>query len=241
MNIREMHYDFKQKINKIDSQKYRNLRIPEIDWKLNEAINVFVKIIAEPRLRNNLGFEINQRTIDDIRTLVINQSFKLSNCVTTVAYDDMSFLAELPEDYLFYVSSSVSATKGNCKNVNIRTKLRQHDDEHEESLFDSSSFEWREVNMRFFEKGVRLFTDGTFNIEAWCVNYIRKPVFVHNAEQYINNTYNLLDGTALTGSQSCDLPEHTHREIVDLAVLIATGDMQIPDYNVKQAKIKLTN
>jgi hypothetical protein len=37
MTAREMHYDFKQKLNKIDSQKHRNLKVPEIDWKLNEA------------------------------------------------------------------------------------------------------------------------------------------------------------------------------------------------------------
>ena len=52
------------KILKIDSQKYRNLIVPEIDWKLNEAQEAFVKIIAEPRLKSQLGFEINQRTID---------------------------------------------------------------------------------------------------------------------------------------------------------------------------------
>ena len=40
MNIREMHYDFKKKFNKIDSQKNRNLLVPEIDWSLNEAVNI---------------------------------------------------------------------------------------------------------------------------------------------------------------------------------------------------------
>ena len=45
MLIEDMHYDFKQKINKIDSQKYRNLRIPEIDWKLNEAQEIFIKTV----------------------------------------------------------------------------------------------------------------------------------------------------------------------------------------------------
>ena len=73
MNAREMHYDFKQKLNKIDSQKYRDLIVPEIDWKLNEAQEVFVKVIAQPRLQSQLGFEINQRTINDIRTIVIDQ------------------------------------------------------------------------------------------------------------------------------------------------------------------------
>ena len=66
-----MHYDFKTKLNKIDSQQYRNLRIPEIDWKLNEAQELFVKMIAKPRLRNHLGFETSQRSVDDIRTIVV--------------------------------------------------------------------------------------------------------------------------------------------------------------------------
>ena len=34
-------------------------------------------------------------------------------------------------------------------------------------------------------------------------------------------------------------PEHTHKEIVDIAVLLATGEMQLPDYQIKQAKVNL--
>jgi len=241
MDIRGMHYDYKQKLNKIDSQAYSNLRVPEIDWKINEALGIFLKIIAQPRFKKNLGFEINQRTIDDIRTLVKNQSFQLSNCLFAQVYDNKSFLAELPDDYLFYVSSKAIVSKGNCKYVDVRSRLRQHDDEHEESLFDSSSFEWREVNIRFIENGIRIFTDGTFDVDALCLNYIRKPLFVHNANGYINGTYNLPDGTVLTGVQDCELPEHTHGEIIDLAVLITTGDLENPNINLKQAKIKLTN
>ena len=37
MNISEMHYDFKKKLNKVDSEQNRNLLVPEIDWALNEA------------------------------------------------------------------------------------------------------------------------------------------------------------------------------------------------------------
>ena len=53
MNVRGMHYDVKQKLNKVDSQQYRNLRVPEIDWKLNEAYEIFVKSVAEPRINNH--------------------------------------------------------------------------------------------------------------------------------------------------------------------------------------------
>ena len=72
MDIRSLQYDFKQKLNKVDSQQYRNLKIPEIDWKLNEAADIYIKTIVEPRKFNNLGFETSQRTIDDIRTIVKN-------------------------------------------------------------------------------------------------------------------------------------------------------------------------
>ena len=46
-----MHYDFKKKLNKIDSQQKKNLLIPEIDWTLNEAQNLYVDIIAQPRFK----------------------------------------------------------------------------------------------------------------------------------------------------------------------------------------------
>ena len=44
MTIQEMHYDVKMKLNKVDSQQYRNLIIPQVDWILNEAQELFVKL-----------------------------------------------------------------------------------------------------------------------------------------------------------------------------------------------------
>ena len=241
MNSREMHYDFKQKLNKIDSQKYRNLLVPEIDWKLNEAQELFVKIIAEARVNDKIGFEKNQRTIDDIRTIVINQNRTEGNCIKPSVYTDNSYIAVLPDDYWFYVSSKIYGTKENCKLIELSTKVRQHDDEHELSPFDKSSFEWKEVNLRFLKDGIRIFTDTTFSIDWLCLNYIKKPVRIHNAQDFQGGQYRLLDGTILTGSQSCELPEMTHREIVDLAVTITAGDLSLSDYAIKQHKFNLSN
>ena len=55
MTIEEQHYDFKMKLNKIDSQQYRNLIIPQIDWLLNEAQELFVKMVSNPRVLLNMG------------------------------------------------------------------------------------------------------------------------------------------------------------------------------------------
>jgi len=50
MTTKEMHYDFKQKFNKIDSQKNKGLLVPEIDWLLNEALNFLLKELHNLKL-----------------------------------------------------------------------------------------------------------------------------------------------------------------------------------------------
>jgi hypothetical protein len=237
MDVRGMHYDVKQKLNKVDSEQYRNLRVPEIDWNLNEACEIFVKSVAEPRTNNFLGFETSQRSIDDIRTIVVNGAV-----LTPQTDTDDSIYVELPDDYMFYISSEVLISKPNCGSRVARGIIIQHDDRAQDSPFDVSSFEWGEVNIRFYDKGIKIFTDGTFTIDELRLNYIRKHAYIHDAQDFLpTGSYTLPDGTILAGSQNCELPEHTHREIVDIAVLIITGNLQIPDYQVKQAKINLNN
>lgn len=239
MTVKDMHYDFKQKLNEIDSQKYRNLKVPEIDWKLNEAQEIFVKIIAQPRGRSQYGFESNERTINDIRTIVVDQV--LADYIPATIYDTNSYIIALPEDYWFLAKAKILATKGTCTNVLLYdSKEVQHDDENETSDFDKSSFEWRVSNYRFNKQGLRAFTDGTFIITKIGLEYLVRPRLIYNAEDWIGGTYTTLSGDVLTGTQDCELPEGVHREIVDLAVMITAGDLNMPNQQSKQMKTKLT-
>lgn len=229
MTIKEMHYDFKKKFNKTDSQKNKNLLVPEIDWALREAEGLFIKLIAEPRLRNHLGFEVSQRNIDDIKSIVVpDETIAVTNSIVS-----------LPQDYMFYVRAYALMSKRNCQNVKGRLHIRQYDDEFEESPFDSSSFEWRQVNAVFNQNGLQVFTDGTFNVDNVSLTYIRKPRFMHNAEDFQAGTYTLPSGVVLTGSANCELPEHTHPEIVDLAVVLASGEVQTSDLQTKLNKLSM--
>lgn len=235
MVTREMQYDIKFKLNKIDSQQYRNLRIPEIDWAINEAEDIFVKSIAQPRISNYLGFEANQRTIDDLRTIVVNDRVLIPQKINNETYK-----VELPQDYMFYLSANILITKEKCGERTARAILRQHDDRSDISPFDTSSYEWKEVNIRFYEDGIKLFTDGTFEIKEVKLNYIRKRAYIHNAQDFLpTGSYKLPSGVLLTGTQDCELPTHTHREIVDIAVLILANNLDSPNYQLKQAKVNL--
>ena len=231
MTVEEMHYDFKTKINKVDSQQYRNLKIPEIDWALNEAQELFVKLVAEPRMLSNQGFEINQRSIDDIKNIVKIEIPLIPNIKGIVA---------LPQDYWHYVRGRVISSKRNCINKSCVLKIRQQDDTFEESPFDKSSFEWREINGIFFDGGIKLyFEEGVYG--HLLLSYIRKPAYIHFASGFNVSGYKLPDGTLLTGTQDCELSFHTHREIVDIAVALTTGHIQAPDYQVKFSKLNLDN
>jgi hypothetical protein len=236
MTSKAMHYDVKMKLNKIDSQRYRNLRIPEIDWKLNEAAELFVKMIAQPKSFNFRGFETSQRSIDDIRTIVVNPD----SLGSPIAINNK--VAILPEDYWHFLRGAVKMTKEGCPDTRGKVFIRQHDDEFENSPFDESSFEWRSVNALFFEGGIRFYTDDSFVVSEFFMSYIRRMKYIHNAEDFTANGYVLPDGTALTGSQDCELPEHTHREVVDLAVLLITGELENTNgYQFKTEKLRLNN
>ena len=229
MTISEMHYDFKKKLNKVDSEQNRNLLVPEIDWALNEAQELFIKMVAEPRQRSFLGFEKSQRTIDDIRTIVESEQ------VVTIT----NGVAPFPERYLFFLKADVLMDKGNCRGVKGRLHVRQHDDEFENSPFDKSSFEWRIVNGLFITEGVKVFDDGTFTNKSLVLSYIRKPSYIHNANAFRNGTYQLPSGRVLEGTVDCELPEHTHREIVDIAVAMVSGELLSNDYQVKLSKLNI--
>lgn len=235
MDVREMQYDIKFKLNKVDSQQNKNLRGPEMDWAINEAHEIFIKTIAEPRIQNHLGFETSQRTIDDIRTIVVNDEVLIPTKINNEAYK-----VDLPSTYMFYISANVLMYKEGCGERIARTIVRQHDDRFEDSPFDKSSFEWKEVNIRFYDGGIKIFTDGSFTIKEVRLNYIRKHAYIHNAQDFLpTGSYKLPSGKVLIGSQNSELPEQTHREIVDIAVLLLTSNMELPSYQLKQAKLNL--
>lgn len=227
MTTREMHYDFKKKFNKIDSQKNKGLLVPEIDWLLNEAVELFVKRVAEPKVDNGLGFEMSQRIVEDIKTIVVGGSWlPVTNNIIT-----------LPSDYLYFVRCRVKLSKGICKGQEAVLYIREHNDLFEESEFYNSSFEWREVNGVYESQGIQSYTDGTFTIDEAKLSYIRKMAYIHNAQDFMSGSYNHPSGVTLTGTVNCDLPVHTHREIVDIAVMLAASEVQTSDLQSKISKL----
>lgn len=265
MTITEMAYDFKLKLDKVDSQQKRNLKDWEVDWFLNDAIQVFLNQVVGGNNIRLTGFEQEQRRIDDVRTLVIKSPSSLQPGLQSPLLRTINpNLYELPLanlgidpvtntkrfDYYQLIRLRVDISKPGCSNKNIGVTQVQHDDLDEAYLspFHRPSFEWGDVLTVFgastdgSDKGsIFFYTDG-FNVIKAYPEYIKRPnrVWV--------GTYNSLDGKYIIGvnppppqtTVDCDLPETTHPRIVDLAVDIATGVIQSPNMlQYTQMKLKL--
>lgn len=228
MNIQEMHYDFKRKLNKLDSEGNRNLLIPEIDWVLNEALTTFISHSASPRVRTNAGFEKSQRITDDIYPLVVKDK-------PLVITDDT---AVLPDDYMFYISLDAIISKGTCSEVSARVTIQQQDDMFEEDPFSQSSFSWRVVNGVFKENGIFLYHNG-FDVNKALLSYVRKHPYICFPSGFSGGSYAIPGRTELlTKDVSCILPEHTHSEIVDIAVAMASSEIGLPETTLKFNKLQ---
>jgi hypothetical protein len=247
MNVQEMHYDFKIKFNKLDSNDYRDFQVPEIDWLLNEAQEVFLKQRYGINNTTQKGFEGSQKRIDDLRNLVMkNESLPASQ----VVLDPVSYDATLPSDYIFAIRVQAVANSTTCGDKTLICKPTQHDD-LSNCLLDPNynpSYEWGEMpivygtisNLTAGANRIFGYTDGSFTVTSFILDYLREPARIAFPGGVTGGQYNLPDGSPIVlPNQDCELPEHTHREIVDIATMIAAGDINHPGYQVKAAKTSM--
>lgn len=226
MTIREMHYAFKLGMNKLDSNQNRNIEIPEIDFLLNQALSLYVNNIFFPRDHRIPGFETTQRSIDNIRSLVIPaEKLTVTNKI-----------AVFPQAYWHFVKAVGNAKQGNCRKE-IRLFPQQHDDLFQENSVYESSFDWETLNFTFTSRGLELSYSG-FEVEDVRLTYIKKHPYIHNAEDYDPDGYISLDNeTPLTGHQNCELPDDSCEDIVDIAVFLASGAIQDQVYSAIKEKL----
>ena len=247
MTIRELHYDFKYKIDKVDSLQRQNFIPAEIDWILNEAIRIFIKQRFGITNNKKLGFETSQKRIQDLRTLQINSpTSKQPAIIPSLVSGNMYELklSNLAFNFLFLTRLTAKVSKTGCVDKVARVKEIQHDDLSDVLLanpFYKPSFEWGEVVCNFARTdqtadsigSIYLYTDGTFTIPEVYVEYLKFP------NKVCLGGYTDMNGSS-TVTVECDLPEHSHSEIVDIAVTEAARIISDPNFlQIKQQKLNI--
>jgi hypothetical protein len=245
MTVQDMHYDFKFKLNKLDSSDYSNFQIPEIDWLLNESMWVFLKQKYGINNSKRQGFEVTQKRIDDLRNLVMKN---VSLPGSQVTLDPVSYEATLPHDYIFSIRLQADLSKESCSTVRKSVCVQTQHDDLSRVLKDpyyGPSFDWEEIPVVFGTTGDTVadsdkvfgYTDGTFVVDQFIMDYLRAPKKISFSEGVLpQGEYKYPDGSVTDVNQNCELPDHTHNEIVDLAVQIAAGNIDHPGYQLKAVK-----
>lgn len=235
MTLKELRYDFLYKVNRVDSVNKENWIPAEIDWALNYAIKTFVKQRLGQNNSKQLGFEAIQKRIDDLRTLVIKSPTSQQPGLTPTSVASGMFevdLSSLSFPYMFYLRGSASIVKQGCSAKDAKLVQVQHDDVNELGTFHGPSWIWGLIPIVFgrsdqasdSEGSIYLYTDNQFTISTVYVDYLKHPNEVNGGD------YTHIDGTVRPLTE-CDLPNHTHPELVDIAVADISKIILEPEFN----------
>lgn len=244
MIIEEMHYDFKVKIDKVDSLVRDDFNVVEIDWLLNEAQEVFVKQRYGGNNPHRTGFEETQKRIEDLANLVIRWPEQIGVSATATSDADIKEVeinaVTLLYDPLFILRTFANVVDPVCGTTIVSLRPMQLDDLNYglKDPFNKPSAD----NGYLYTLGKN--TDGDVGeysmfihiptgatITDVRVEYLKKP------KQMSSGGYTYIDNTVYAQTD-CELSPHTHREIVDIAVDIAAGIIEHPTYaRLKEQKV----
>ncbi len=219
MDIREMHYLIKLRMDKVDSLHYDNFLSYEIDAYLNRSQ---IQLLNTRYNINNIykkGFEGNQKRIEDLKHLLEHEILQ-PEIIDNVSY--RYNLDNLESKYFIHISSQVLATKGSCK-INISTDITEHDDIYQVLKDDNykPSFEWMVVPFVFRKNYMYGYSDVDFSLGGLEIDYLRYP-----RNMYFGD-YEDFNGNLLV-QQNSELPEHLQYELIDLTVLNIKIDIESP-------------
>lgn len=198
---------------------------------------VIVKTRYGVRNNDQLGFEATQKRIDDLSSLVVKYPLQPAITPTSIGNGVLEVkLSDLVHPYLFLIRAYGNAQ--DCDDL-ISLKFTQHDDLNYllDDPFNAPSKQ--EIPYNFgrssTDAGSSIYIyPGNVDLIKVFVDYIKTPVLMNLG----NYTY--IDGNILPQTSS-ELPEHMHNELVDVAVQIASGIIEHPQYVQLKTQKLFTN
>lgn len=203
---------------------------------INEAIDKFYKTRYSGINFKAQGFEQTQKRIDDLRTLIKNKKYT-ANSINKG--DRNSYSVELPEDYVLLLGDTAGIQPSNlneCWEVNEREEyITKYTDTLEstiETLDRQLSNSLSEHRLKYCQarplkliqdNNVILYTDGKYKVSEYEITYLAKPSKINSSN--------------ITNTEYTDLPEHTHMEIVKMAIQIYLATKPMQHYNAYSNEI----
>jgi hypothetical protein len=219
MTIEQMHVAWRMQLDKSGSLELPSFLPEEIDFWLNSAITKFSKV-RYTGSDKGVGFEENMKRIEDLKTLIIESiihptvgTIKPNSWIADLSSLTTKWftLGEEVEIQYHKIGETGHSTKRQGVTQCTVDSYRSHiDDPHSEHVLH---YEEAKPLRLVYQNTIELVTDGNYEILHYYIRYLRRPIEV-----------------SLTGEIDCDLPEHTHDEIILLAVSMALENIEHPRY-----------
>lgn len=203
---------------------------------INEAIDKFYKTRYSGINFKAQGFEQTQKRIDDLRTLIKNKKYTEGSINKS---ERNSYSVELPEDYVLLLGDTAGIQPSNlneCWETNERGEyIIKYTDTLEstiETLDRQLSNSLSEHKLKYCQarplkliqdNNVILYTDGKYKVSEYEITYLAKPSDINPSN--------------ITNTEYTDLPEHTHMEIVKMAIQIYLATKPMQHYNAYSNEI----
>lgn len=221
MTISEMHTAFRLELDKINSLQYPDFTTNEIDYWLNRAIREFVKTRYSGTNPKRDSFEQTQKRIDDLKTLVREvtvpctavgaikpNGFVLTNGFSNANFGSATYWLSLGEE-VELVIPIIGAVREGVTEITSDEYTYELDNPY--STYRLHYNRAKPLRL-FYNNTIEFITDSNYNVTNAYIRYIKAPV------------------TVVYSSTSCDLPDHTHDEIVSLSVRLALENIEQPRY-----------
>lgn len=238
MTQREFQIEFERRLQLMDP----NLVIKEkltsdtIISFINEAIDKFYKTRYSGINFKAQGFEQTEKRIDDLRTLIRKRNY--SNTQISKGTKN-SYSVELPDDYVLLLGDTAGIQPSNlneCWETNERGEyIIKYTDTLEstiETLDRQLGNSLSEHKLKYCQarplkliqdNNVILYTDGKYKVSEYELTYLAKPSKINSSN--------------ITNTEYTDLPEHTHMEIVKMAIQIYLATKPMQHYNAYSNEI----
>ena len=228
MSIQEMHYEFKARANRLDTNHYQDLPPYMIDSLINNAVNYFMEHYAYV---NKLPFELIQSRIDMLSNLVIGQPEQ--PLITPVQVEDNLYEVELINLVKPYGHLVRSYAKGNCGNINVKIVPMEYLNRVLNDSLQKPSVSWKRLvgtirkNSTSLSPSLYIYGENGITVTDVGIEFIKQPVKVfignYNSIDYDNCVAsNGLNCTQFynvaTEPVNCEIAEVYHSLIVDIAV-----------------------
>lgn len=238
MTQREFQIEFERRLQLMDPNLVikDKLSSDTIISFINEAIDKFYKTRYSGINFKAQGFEQTEKRIDDLRTLVRKKNYSNTQIIKGVRN---SYSVELPDDYVLLLGDTAGIQPSNlneCWETNERGEyIIKYTDTLEstiETLDRQLGNSLSEHKLKYCQarplkliqdNNVILYTDGNYKISEYQITYLAKP--------------SKIDSSNITNLEYTDLPEHTHMEIVKMAIQIYLATKPMQHYNAYSNEI----